>query len=349
MAFSQYSDDGSTLIKFDENDLVDGQFSVPNSVTRIGDNAFLDCFTLGSINIPDSVTSIDSYAFCGCTDLTSITIPSSVTSIGNKAFFGCSSLHSVVIPNSVTRIGDCAFSCCSSLSSINIPDSVTSIGDGAFRDCFRLSSINIPDSVTSIGVAAFVGCSSLRSINIPGSVTSIGWGAFNGCYNLKYIIVDAETEEEINRIKALLPEGLRAKVVPTKAHEESIKIQADALVRVNLEPSTSPAINVLDRKTIWVNEIERRAGVLMGLPHEIIAMTNNFHETQSYTQAKEEIQEIAFPSDNSSKEITRYKREINAVADRIIESAQEKLKDAALAEPSVPARSGFRRKNLAAT
>ena len=39
--------------------------------------------------IPNSVTSIGESAFLGCSGLTSVTIPNSVTSIGEDAFFGC--------------------------------------------------------------------------------------------------------------------------------------------------------------------------------------------------------------------------------------------------------------------
>ena len=77
-------------------------------VTKIGDNAFIDCTELTSVTIPDGVTSIDEAAFLGCTSLTSVTIPDSVTSIKSKAFFNCTSLKSVTIPASVTNIGDYA-------------------------------------------------------------------------------------------------------------------------------------------------------------------------------------------------------------------------------------------------
>ena len=60
----------------------------------------------GDVTIPDAVTSIGDYAFSGRSGLTSVTIPESVTSIGDYAFSSCSGLTSVTIPDSVTSIGD---------------------------------------------------------------------------------------------------------------------------------------------------------------------------------------------------------------------------------------------------
>ena len=163
--------------------------TIPNSVTSIGDAAFWDCSGLTSITIPNSVTSIGEWAFCLCDGLTSITIPNSVTSIGYKAFDGCTGLTSITIPNSVTSIGEWAFYHCTGLTSITIPNSVTSIGYAAFRDCTGLTSITIPNSVTSIGDGAFRGCSSLTSITIPDSVTSIGDATFEDCTSLTSITI----------------------------------------------------------------------------------------------------------------------------------------------------------------
>ena len=116
-------------------------FSIPDSVTSIGDSAFAYCENLTSISIPDSVKSIGLYVFWYCTNLTSITIPDSVTSIERGTFEGCTSLTSVTIPDSITSIGREAFCYCSSLKSVTIPKSVTSIGIFAFDDCSALNDM----------------------------------------------------------------------------------------------------------------------------------------------------------------------------------------------------------------
>ena len=158
--------------------------NISNSVTTIGWAAFSDCDSLTSINIPNSVTTIGNGAFGDCKSLTSINIPNSVTTIGKDVFWGCKSLTSINLPNSVTTIGKAAFCRCESLNSINIPNSVTTIGSLAFACCLSLTSINVPNSVTTIENRAFTSCESLTSINIPNSVTTIKSQAFNGCISL---------------------------------------------------------------------------------------------------------------------------------------------------------------------
>ncbi len=162
-----------------------GAYTIPNSVTSIGNYAFYCCTSLTSVTIGSGVTSIGANAFNTCTSLTSVTIGSGVTSIGESAFYGCIALTSITTTNSVTSIGCYAFSYCYSLTSVTIPDSVTNIGEQAFSYCDTLTSVTIGSGVTSIGEWAFSGCKSLTSVTIPNSVTSIGWNAFAGCTALK--------------------------------------------------------------------------------------------------------------------------------------------------------------------
>jgi hypothetical protein len=201
----------ATLLEFPGG--LGGSYTIPNSVTRIGDGALSDCARLTSVTIPNSVTIIGVSAFSYCQALTSVIIPNSVIIIGDGAFYTCTSLTSATIPNSVTSFGGgVAFTDCYSLTNITvdaanpayssmngvlfdkaqatllqfpgglggsytIPNSVTSIGQSAFYGCSGLTGVTLGDSVTSIGDYAFVS-SGLTTVTIPNSVTSIGNSAF---------------------------------------------------------------------------------------------------------------------------------------------------------------------------
>ena len=192
-----YSSQEGVLFNYDKTELIiypkgksQTTYTIPDSVTSIGDYAFSGCESLTNVTIPNSVISIGDYAFYSCMSLTSITIGNSVTSIGDWAFSFCM-LTSVTIGNSVISIGDSAFVSCTSLKSVTIPDNVTSIGNFAFWYCTDLTSITIPDSITNIGHGAFMACTSLTSVTIPNSVTSIGNDAFEACTSLTEINVDS--------------------------------------------------------------------------------------------------------------------------------------------------------------
>jgi hypothetical protein len=146
----------------------------------------------GSYTIPNSVTNIGDLAFSYCTRLASLTVGTSVTSIGHYAFKDCFRLANVTLGNSVASIGDAAFSSCSSLTGVTIPNSVTSIGNYEFENCFSLRSVTIGSSAASIGDFAFDGCYGLTSITIPKGVTSIGYNPFYLCPSLSAITVDTD-------------------------------------------------------------------------------------------------------------------------------------------------------------
>ena len=67
-----YSKDGNTLIAYAIGK-IEKSFTIPESVTSIGDYAFAWCRSLTSVTIPDSVTSIGDWAFRYCTSLMSVT------------------------------------------------------------------------------------------------------------------------------------------------------------------------------------------------------------------------------------------------------------------------------------
>src|SRR5512133_1660196 len=112
-----------------------GSYTIPSSVTCIGDRAFAICVYLTSVVIPNSVTNIGAYAFAFCSRLPSIGIPGSITSIGDYAFYECSGLVSVTIPGSVVSIGADAFANCTNLTSTTVDAGDHGYGRAAGDGC----------------------------------------------------------------------------------------------------------------------------------------------------------------------------------------------------------------------
>ena len=209
-----------------------GKLVIPDTyndlpVTAICDNAFDGWIGMEEITFPESVTTIGNFAFMDCKNLTSAGVfwvmDSQLCRIGNGAFYGCESLSEISIPASVTAIGYSAFYGCDNLNTVMfagtieqwlnltnydshfvrslddydlyiggnrvegeliIPYGVTTIGCYAFYNLDSLTNIKISAGVTTIGTGAFYDCDSLTSVTIGNSVTTIGEYAFSGCDNL---------------------------------------------------------------------------------------------------------------------------------------------------------------------
>jgi hypothetical protein len=145
-----------------------GAYTIPNSVTGIGDNSFRYCSSLTNLTIPNSVTSIGDSAFYGCSSLTAITVDS-----GNQNY---SSIGGVLLDKGQTTLIQYPES---KVGSYSIPNSVTSIGDYAFLDCSHLTNITIPNSVTNIGDSAFSGCWGLTKVFFDSNAPAVGLDVFD--------------------------------------------------------------------------------------------------------------------------------------------------------------------------
>ena len=209
---------------FSQRDITSITF--PNSITSIGNSAFVYCKRLNSIVLPEKLTVIGDMCFASCESLRRAVIPDSVTLIDNSAFNSCHSLDSLIIPNSVTRIEDWAFAGCKGLTYVEMSRGLTYVGRGAFGDCSALNTVIIPDlsswsminfgdynsnpltttktlkinnkeirdlvipdDVTYIGDYAFRGCTNITSVTMGENVTKIGTSAFSGCKNCASITI----------------------------------------------------------------------------------------------------------------------------------------------------------------
>ncbi len=212
----------------DMYDSVIEEIRIPDSVTEIGDGAFMFHSNVENVSPLKKVVfgensnlkKIDSMAFYGCWSLTEIDLPDGLEEIGGEAFERCISLSEIRIPDSVRRVGLNAFfntayeseNIRSSLYEYNIqgdevyngnclikvnPDfeghytvreGTTAIAGGAFRGCLGVTSVTLPEDLTAIEAGLFVACA-IESIELPKSVKSIGASAFENCQFLTSITI----------------------------------------------------------------------------------------------------------------------------------------------------------------
>ncbi len=203
---------------------------------NIKDGVLLGYYGLGGdIVLPNTVTKIDNEALKGNDNIVSITIPGSVKDIGNNAFEGCTKLERVIFTNPekanktlIIRLS--AFQNCKKLTECEIPARAYQVVGNIFKGCTSLTEVKvnaanpyyftkdgvlfgpalvnykpqydeayalqsypagrqgaytIPSSVNrkeidQVWTSGFEGAASLTDITIPASIGRLGTAAFEG-------------------------------------------------------------------------------------------------------------------------------------------------------------------------
>lgn len=146
---------------------------LPNTLTRIGDCAFINSTSLKKVIIPDSVTFIGNGAFAYA-PIEQLKLGSSVQTIDDYAF-ELATITSLTLPNTLTFIGESTFEN-AVLKTLKLPNSLVTIESGAFSHSV-LTELTLPNSLQTIGDKAFQ-YSTLSTLTIPSSVQTIGDRAF---------------------------------------------------------------------------------------------------------------------------------------------------------------------------
>ena len=161
-----------------------GKFTSDNGRCLIVDGTFNSFAPAGltEYTIPDSVTTIGQDAFAYCSSLTSVTIGNSVIQIGGNAFYDCQNIQAVYISD---LLAWCNINFeCHLTEFVSIAANPLYCGANLYLNGEVVTDLVVPDGVTEIRMMSFFGCSSLTSITIPDSVTEIGYAAFAGCSRL---------------------------------------------------------------------------------------------------------------------------------------------------------------------
>ncbi len=177
-------------------------------VTTISTGAFyLSAIT--SIEVPDTVTSIGEMAFLGCTSLKTVKLSTGVAKIEKNAFGSCSALQEVQVakdnPNFSSLDGVLYSKAQDTLviypaaktdAAYTIPGGVTSVAMYAFSENPYLETLAIPNSLIKVGDSAFFNCKNLRSVSYNG--TEEEWNQITiGLLNEKLTGANIQYQERI--------------------------------------------------------------------------------------------------------------------------------------------------------
>lgn len=179
-------------------------FSLPDTVTSLGNSVFLNCESLNKFEFPEnsSIAAIPASCFRGCSSLKQLNIPRYITCFEPRAFQGCA-FQSFTIPKQIDTLGSYVFTSCGALSSFNFEEGtpLTEIPAYAFSNCTSLQSFTIPSFIVSINEYAFSG-SGLRTITVPKTCTYLGDSCFRTCQQLKK--VEFEEGHQLLKISSYL-------------------------------------------------------------------------------------------------------------------------------------------------
>ena len=161
-------------------------------VTELGQAAFIQASTEEFI-IPESIQKIGEQAFWACENLRSVTLLSSDAEIGMNPFCICPKLERFIVspdnPVYATIDGVLFNKAEKKLicypagrpgESYEIPQGIETIGQGAFFGS-QLKEIIIPDSVKCFEEQVFNSCSLLETVNLPDELINIKSNPFYNC------------------------------------------------------------------------------------------------------------------------------------------------------------------------
>lgn len=162
-----YNKDYTILVRFPCAKKFDNKFL--EDVMEIADYAFEDVQEINDVIIPDTVIKIGLEAFCWCETLNSIKMTNSVKQIGAGAFCGCH-FQDIKLTENVREYEmseydeGLGFFSGNKFIEFSVPENIKRIGDQTFNYCSELKRIYISSSVEEIGKHVFYGCNSLEEI-----------------------------------------------------------------------------------------------------------------------------------------------------------------------------------------
>ncbi len=194
---------------------IQGEISLPENCTRIGDFVFANYENITKITIPESIKEIGEQAFVNCKNLSEINVHSDIVKIGRRAFESTAHYYEesnwergvYYLENYALEIAEvecayfrkgCTLICeqvCeknTDVKKVVLPESIKYIGKKAFHSCSDLESVIGGGQIEQIGEMAFGYASNLKDIYLGGESIVLGKQAFCWCDALENVVFDAK-------------------------------------------------------------------------------------------------------------------------------------------------------------
>ena len=285
-----------------------GEYTIPNSVTKIGKQAFL-LANITTITIPAKVSEIGYEAFRE-TKLKTVSFeePSTITSLREREFMWCYSLTTVTLPKSLKTLGN-SFSGCENLETVNVPNGsqLEVIYPNSFVACNNLTNFNFLGScnLKTIGGSAFADMAKLKEFNFPASVTNIGANAFGNTPAMEKVTFDD------NSVMISFGEGAFA-----NSGIKSIKIPAGVK---SIAKEAFKNCNVLEKVTVpaGCTNIDPQAFKFDSKLADIEVDANNtvYSSVQGILLSKDKSKLILFPPGKARTDFTLLPPSITKIGD----------------------------------
>ena len=170
-----------------------GDIVIPDSVTKIGNDAFYNSNSLNSIVFGSGITEIPARVCASCGNLRNVTVSDTVTKVGAGAFentpfltnYSANSYGNIYYLNSHVALKSVS----KTETSYTFRPTTTCIYDACFSACSNVTQFSLPNGLLCINQSAFTQCTSLTDVSIPSSVETLGSYAFNNCTSLTGVTI----------------------------------------------------------------------------------------------------------------------------------------------------------------
>ena len=194
---------------------------LPNTVTRIEEEAFRWNYGLEYIDLSESLSYIGYSAF-SMAKLSKLICPASLRTIDDTAFFGVP-LKEIKLNNGLKSIGTMAFGS-TDITEIVVPGTVTSLW-GCFSGCELLKTAKFEEGFTHFeagAIGVFSGCKALTEVIFPSTLVQFA-SIFQKCVSLTNVYFKSVTPPECVNYKKFFSDSYNVTVWVPKSAVETYK------------------------------------------------------------------------------------------------------------------------------